>query len=341
MTLIHRLAKVLIKLLKHYGFKIWLTSYYLKNRVIKRLQELGGNSSVKNEHELCKALREDVSKLPPCAYNQSDADREWARNAARLRNLMLKEDPRRFLRWDIIQRTMFVGNADYIAKELEFLEGNMYWHSRYKAAIKENTVGCPEMYCEYRQSSGNLIHHAYSLSQFEDKARVTVDHLELVLEFGGGYGSMCRLFHNLGFSGKYIIFDLPEFSALQRYYLGSLGLNVLKPNKAIAIDSGISCISDLSRLGELIRPTGRNLFLATWSISETSIAFRNEFLKNIPNIDNYLIAYQKVFNEVDNEAFFDSHAKSKQEFEWHKWEIPHLKGNFYLVGSRVDQIRGS
>jgi len=334
MTLIHRSAKVLIKLPKHYGFKIWLTFYYLKNRVIKRLQGLRGNSSVKNEHELCKALREEVSSFPPHEYKQSDADREWARNVARLRNLILKEDPRRFLQWDIIQHTMFIGNADYIAKELTFLRRSMYWHSRYKVAIKENTVGCPEMYCGYRQSSGNLIHHAYSLSELEDKARVNVDHLELVLEFGGGYGSMCRLFHNLGFGGKYIIFDLPEFVALQRYYLGSLGLNVLNPSEIVAINSGISCISDLSQLGELIRPTGCSLFLATWSISETSIAFRNEFLESLPHIDNYLIAYQKVFNEVDNEAFFDSYARSKREFEWQKWEIPHLKGNFYLIGTR-------
>ena len=48
----------------------------------------------------------------------------------------------------------------------------------------------------------------------------------VIVEFGGGYGSMCRLLHKLGFSGQYFIYDLPEFVALQRYFLKSIGMPV-------------------------------------------------------------------------------------------------------------------
>ena len=67
------------------------------------------------------------------------------------------------------------------------------------------------------------------LALFEETTGSKIDTLELIFEFGGGYGSMCRLAHNLGFNQAYIIFDLQPFSALQNYYLSSLDLPVRFP----------------------------------------------------------------------------------------------------------------
>jgi hypothetical protein len=47
---------------------------------------------------------------------------------------------------------------------------------------------------------------------------------DCIVEFGGGFGSMCRLIGALGFRGRYVIFDLPPVLALQRYYLGLHGI---------------------------------------------------------------------------------------------------------------------
>jgi hypothetical protein len=41
---------------------------------------------------------------------------------------------------------------------------------------------------------------------------------DFVIEFGGGYGSLCRLFFNQQFKGQYVLFDLPPFSALQHFF---------------------------------------------------------------------------------------------------------------------------
>jgi hypothetical protein len=49
---------------------------------------------------------------------------------------------------------------------------------------------------------------------------------DCIIEFGGGFGSMCRLVHALGFRGQHIIFDLPPVWALQRYYLRLHGIEV-------------------------------------------------------------------------------------------------------------------
>ena len=42
----------------------------------------------------------------------------------------------------------------------------------------------------------------------------------------GQPGAKSRLFFKMGFHGKYILYDLPQFSALQTYYLKSVGIPV-------------------------------------------------------------------------------------------------------------------
>ena len=97
-----------------------------------------------------------------------------------------------------------------------------------------------------------MIHHAYHLAQFEEKTRTQVHEIDFVLEFGGGYGSMCRLFYNLGFRGRYVIFDLPSFSALQIYYLKTLDLPV-QPINELKSRTGIVCVSDNTVLKSILQ----------------------------------------------------------------------------------------
>lgn len=286
------------------------------------------------EKKMINVLRNEINNLPNLELKQSSADNEWIMLRMKIRSLIIQEDPRFFLNWDIIRQTMFVENASYTANELEYLKQGKDWNSRYEKAIRENNIGSPKRYCEYKQSSGNLIHHAYSLNQFEEKTKVAINNLKLVLEFGGGYGSMYRLFHNMGFKGKYIIFDFDEFGALQKYFLRSSGYKVMDINEASNINSGILCISDLSQLQKIIKKENGSLLLATWSISETSVEFRRNFFDNIPELNYYFIAYYKQFGEVDNIGFFSYFAKRKKEHKWQNWEIPHLKGNYYLIGSK-------
>src|SRR5207244_11597755 len=79
-----------------------------------------------------------------------------------------------------------------------------------------------------------------------------VDDLACVLEFGGGYGSMCRLFHNLGFRGRYLIFDLPAFSALQRFFLRSIGMCVGSPEEFRDGACGVALSSNVGDLQTLV-----------------------------------------------------------------------------------------
>lgn len=288
------------------------------------------------EQQLITELRSSFRQLPMFEVDKvSGAAAAWQRNMNRLRGLVLEENPREFLRWDVITQTMFVDDAPYVRAELRSLKQRPDWNVRWRPAIEESPVGRPMPYVFCPRSSGNLIHHAYHLAQFEEKTGGEIQHLDLVLEFGGGYGSMCRLFHNLGFRGTYIIFDLPHFSLLQEYYLRALGLR-LQPGaqERVTFAEGVYCISDVEKLTTILDSSefSKSLFLGTWSISETPIHVREKFVPLLSRFNSFLIAYQERFEDVDNIGFFAAWKQTKMDIVWHHWPIAHIPGNHYLVG---------
>ena len=300
------------------------------NKKIKK-----SNSYTYTEKKLINDLRKKVRHFAPLRLSKSKANNVWIKHRNELRLHILKKNPSHFLQWDFIRSTMSGENSPYVDEEFGFLKSSPYWFSRYAKILIESPIGSPKVYRKYPKSSGNLIHQAYHISQFETKTGIMVDKLKFVLEFGGGYGNMCMLFHNFGFKGKYIIFDSEEFGALQEFYLKSSGIKVVDLSKNPRFIKGVVCISDLSKLKPLLTERDKSFFLATWLISETSVDFRNNFFRYLPSFENYLIAYRGKFEEVDNVSYFSSFVKEKKELYWHNWEIPHLKDNFYLMGSKI------
>ena len=101
---------------------------------------------------------------------------------------------------------------------------------------------------------------------------------------------------------------------------------------------GILCTSDPELLGSMATSEARTgLFVATWSLSETAPAFREQIM-TLPAIDAagaYLIAYQTDFKGIDNHSFFDAWRKTKPGIRWVHSEIDHMPGNYYLFGHKV------
>lgn len=295
--------------------------------------------SVEREQELIDELRSSFREFSD-SKEETQGERRWLNNNKRLNELVNTEDPRHFLQWDVIKRTMEVGDADFIELELDFLKMGANW-DRWKNAINEVSVGEPTLSAIYPASSGNLIHHAYHVAQFERNTKVDINNIGYIFEFGGGYGGMYRLIHNLGFKGKYVIFDFPAFSALQRYFIKSMGLQVHTVESFKAAESGVICVSDLQQLETLLaecKSVDNALFLATWSLSECPMEFRGKILSMLTHFKAYLLAYQGQFEGNDNMGFFDNWKKSKPQFEWHNQKISHIpnefyKDNFYLFGA--------
>ena len=93
------------------------------------------------------------------------------------------------------------------------------WRSRWPPALREHTIGFPRPFYGYPKSSGDLINHAYHLCRFEETTGVSLATMPVIVEFGGGSGSMCRTLHQIGLTEAHLIFDLPELSAIKRFFL--------------------------------------------------------------------------------------------------------------------------
>lgn len=139
----------------------------------------------------------------------------------------------------------------------------------------------------------NLIHQAYHLALWEDATGQRVEDLESVYEFGGGYGAMADLVHRLGFRGRYSISDLPEFALLQRYFLGQRGVSVEHRDA----------------------PGDADLFMAVYSLSETPLAFRDEFMGST-TARSYLLLYSSHFAEFDNVAWGARLMAERDDQHW-------------------------
>jgi hypothetical protein len=289
------------------------------------------------ERELIENFRENIRN---CAAPKTDGLFEigdlWATHLQRLRELAMKEDPRRFLRWDVILQTMFA-DAPYMLNELRYLKKRPDWHHRWKEAVREDSFGYPRQFVFYPRSSGNLIHHAYHWATFEEKTKTNIHDIDFIFEFGGGYGSLCRLLKNkLSYKGKYLIYDLPEYSILQELYLKALGMPLVSFDDFEA-DSSITCISDFDQLAKVLRSaTPNSLFVGTWSISETPVAFRNLVLALVSSFSYFLVAYADTFLGINNIAFFREWRRNvSQDIIWSDWQIAHLPGNRYFMGART------
>lgn len=238
----------------------------------------------------------------------------WDRYRRKLRLYILKNDPRNFLRWEPIMGSMF-HEADKL--EFDYLTGSN--QNSWVQAMEETWAGNPPRYSHYKKSSGNMVHIAYNLSQMLDRYKIDLKKINTIIEFGAGYGCTARLIHNLGFIGAYEIFDVPEFLALQRYYLKSTSTN----GNFVFID----------QIGKL-EITDPDMFIATWSLSESPIEIRNEFLKKIGKPQYILIAYQANFELTDNIKYFEEYQKNNPNYNWVTYEIKHLPKNYYLIGSK-------
>jgi hypothetical protein len=301
------------------------------------------STATNNQQALIDELKRTISAIVDDSSRRTTTGDAWLTNIDRLCQKILTSDPNDFLNWDMISRTMVVGNADYVREELDFLKNLPDWNERWENALQESIVGHPTYYDDFPSSSGNLIHQAYHLAQFEKLTGIDIGQASFIFEFGGGYGSMCRLVHSLNFKGRYVIFDLPPLSALQLFFLNMNGISSIASNAYFENDSNdVICVFELKHLETILADyvnISDAVFIATWSLSETPISLRQDILSLVKRFNAFLVAYQGYFGNIDNMGFFDEWVNSTKNVEWHSWKIEHLpnqlyRDNFYLMGKK-------
>lgn len=291
----------------------------------------------KKEISLINDLRKNTLNFQYYS-SESSAENEWMKHAKRVSELIQIDDPRKFLKWNPVKDTMGGSNYFFVISELNYLRFRSQWNARWKKVLHEDKIGCQTPFFLYPKSSGNLIHHAYVLANFENNLNKKINETDFIFDFGGGYGSICRLIHRLGFRGKYLIYDIPVFSQLQIFFLKSIGLSVYSIEEFKRVDTGICCISNYKDLEEYFTESenlknSKNLFIATWSISESSMKTRDSIMKFIKLFNSFLIGFQDKFGEVDNKRYFSEVTKHMTNLTWVTKKLKQLPHHNLLLGA--------
>jgi hypothetical protein len=119
---------------------------------------------------------------------------------------------------------------------------------------------------------------------------------------------------------------------LQYYYLKKSNLNVaLGINKHSKINL-LNKTSDLNKKLKLLKNNDKNLLIANWSLSEVPLKFRKELFFIFEKIDYQIISYQKKFEKIDNQKYFEkiNLYNNKKNRKSQIINITNKPQNFYL-----------
>lgn len=234
-----------------------------------------------------------------------------------------------FLRNPIIMSTMFptVGGK-WLEEELNFLE-KIIPRDKLKVLLQEDYIGVPLLLNSTYFTSHNSIHHLYHLIRFLDKTHCNLDQINTVVEWGGGYGNMAKIFIRLKYiPSTYIIIDIPLFSCIQWLYLATIlgreKVNLLYENKDTIQAKKINlipiCFVDNYEIDA-------DLFISTWGLSESSMCAQNYVAsRQWFNSKHILLAYQNSNNSL---PYADRIGKIAASNGAIINDIDFLTGNYY------------
>jgi len=258
----------------------------------------------------------------------------WSEFLDKVLKHMRQGDFANFCTWPVIGLTMFCIPVEEV---LRYLQQSSDWPT-WKKVLNEEQIGNPPSYGLLEGSSGNLILHVYHAAKFLEKTNCKLSELEEIVEFGGGYGSLCRVFYKLGFKGRYVIYDFLEFNILQEYFLSQVENTPKIYYNKPAFDNSIILLNNLDDFSkQMENHTNNGAFVATWSISETEMSFRERFFKLLPEMQYYLLGYRDLIENLDNISFFKEFLLNKPNYNWSDWQIDFFKHTHerYLMGSKL------
>ena len=263
-------------------------------------------------------------------FTDEEVDSFWVNTIRKLVFFFNKNDSRLFLHCDAIKLTMF-SNADY--KEFSYLKRNAKWET-IKKSLVEDRLGNPKRYLFFLRSSPNLIHHAYSLHLGLENIGVSIENISSVFEFGGGYGSFCRLLYKSKYRGSYTIYDLKIFSLIQQYFLSNVTHNKINFGSVQEDKETINLIYNESKLLEANSQV--DLIVGLWSFSETPYNLRDKIFNQI-RANYYIIAYSHLFEEYNNIEYFKKMDQKlvNEGYRVINVEIGHLKGHSYFFAAKI------
>lgn len=194
---------------------------------------------------------------------------EWEERNRALAADVLPEPPPDFLRHPAILYSMFMPDRVVPHELPRLLDAH---GDRLAALLEEDPVGDPPLLPGHDGTyltSSNSVHQLFHLQRFADATGTNLAELEVVVEWGGGYGNLAKLLRRLhGGALTYVAIDTPLFACLQWLYLASvLGRDAVR--LASEPERGTITLIPVQHAGEI--DVQADLFISTWALNESPV----------------------------------------------------------------------
>jgi putative sugar O-methyltransferase len=198
---------------------------------------------------------------------------EWRARNSELAESLRPQPPREFIRHPVILFTMFVDgkhNEEKLRVAESVLEPNALGR-----VLGEDPVGGPPL-CSWSGggliTSSNTIHHTHHLARFIRATEAEPSRIASVVEWGGGYGNLAKLFRRLhGGAPTYVIVDTPLFSCIQWLYLSSIfGRDQVELITGADTPIAKRKINLVPITAVEQVPLTADLFVSTWALNEST-----------------------------------------------------------------------
>lgn len=254
---------------------------------------------------------------------------DWTRNIRDIERYFVHGFGTDFLENPVINGTMVF--TDRTAHEAEW-QAVCAWRSPDRLArAAAGGLSAPLIAGRLRRMTAiNSVHHLHHLVRFENFSGLRIEDTRSVLEFGGGYGNLARIFHNLATGVRCTIIDLPLFSCIQYVFLCA----TVGPDRVrLAGDGrtgGEEASVTLVPLPLMDKIEGSfDLFVSTWALSEsTPHAYAYTKERDWFGADGILLAFNRCWISWEN-----GEAEKSLELSGRRVNvepIPFLPGSCYL-----------
>lgn len=264
---------------------------------------------------------------------------QWSKNMIEIERFFLDGFSFSFLNHPVIKATMFMYTLPRWRDVQKALISKFLTKAGAKEILREYDIGKPLLNDVEYVTSGNSIHHLYHLLKFFKETKTSTSAINTVVEVGGGYGNMAKIYKKINKESTYIIIDIPIFSYIQAVYLktifGREAVHIVHGSN-FNIKNGLINVIPLdkkvfSTIDKIIDNT--DLFISTWALSESNEAMQN-YVKSASyfKAKYLLLAYQK-----SNSSF--AHAENVKKIGENYGiifndETEYLKDNYYLFCKR-------
>lgn len=202
---------------------------------------------------------------------------DWDMRSKGIRHFLQKGVPLSFLAHPLITHTMVFQRRRGILKTREKINfiRKVFGEDLTGLLLKDDYLGLPTITSAKYMTSANRCYHINHLAHYATTCKKYFWECDIIIEWGGGYGSMARIMRKINPHVTYIIIDLPELLALQYIYLGSLegedNLHVVNPQDTSGIEHGkINLLaSQMSRYYNETKGLKCDAFISTLALNES------------------------------------------------------------------------